>query len=89
MSSVELLCSYARNVCSRGYKPIGRGCQTQVPVLLNVQFVSPYDSCRRFHFIVTRVRDKRGLQMCATMLCGWKVFSYVDVCQEALKGAEL
>jgi hypothetical protein len=31
MSSVELSCSCARVVCSRGYKLVGRGCQTQVP----------------------------------------------------------
>jgi hypothetical protein len=32
MSSVELSCSRARVVCSRGYKLVGRGCQTQVPL---------------------------------------------------------
>jgi hypothetical protein len=31
MSSVELPCSRARVVCSRGYKLVGRGCRAQVP----------------------------------------------------------
>jgi hypothetical protein len=36
-------------------------------------------------FIAARERGKRGIQICATVLESWKVFSYVDVCQEALK----
>jgi hypothetical protein len=32
MSSVELPCSRARGVCSRGYKLVGRGSRTQVPL---------------------------------------------------------
>jgi hypothetical protein len=31
MSIVELSCSRARVVCSRGYKLVGRGCRAQVP----------------------------------------------------------
>jgi hypothetical protein len=33
MSSVELPCSCARDVCSRGYKLVERGCRAQVPGL--------------------------------------------------------
>jgi hypothetical protein len=31
-SSVKLLCSRSRGVCSRGYKLARRGCRTQVPL---------------------------------------------------------
>jgi hypothetical protein len=30
-SSFEPPCSYARNVCSRGYKLVGRGCRSPSP----------------------------------------------------------
>jgi hypothetical protein len=89
MSSVERLCSYARNVCSWGYKLVKRGYRAQVPVASSVRFVSPCDGCPPLPFIDARVRDKKGKQICAIVLRSWVVFSYVVVCQEALKGTEL
>jgi hypothetical protein len=82
--AIVFLC---REVCSRGYKLVERGCQALVPLVLSVQLVSPCDGCPPLPFIDARVKGKRGIQICATVLRSWEVFSHITVRQEALKGS--
>jgi hypothetical protein len=54
-SSVELPCSRARGVCSRGYKLVGRGCRTPSPLkrCSICRRSNPCNGCSPLPFIVT------------------------------------
>jgi hypothetical protein len=76
-----------KEVCSRGYKLVRRGCRVQVPV--GVEMINL--SASMMFALLSLFIDARvmGIQMCSIVLGSWEVFSHVGVRQEALKGAEL